>query len=53
MLVTSMIDARRSLGMSQRALAARVGVPTLRIKRLERGVGSATTLTAAMAALDF
>lgn len=53
MLVTSLIDARRSLGMSQRALAARVGVPTLRIKRLERGVGSATTLTAVMAALDF
>lgn len=53
MLVTALIDARRSTGMSQRALAARIGVSPLQIKRLERGVGSVATLTAAMAAVDF
>ncbi|PCG14260.1 MAG: hypothetical protein DI530_04770 [Sphingomonas sp.] len=53
MLVTALIDARRSIGMSQSALAARIGMAPLRIKRLERGIGSVATLTAAMAALDF
>jgi transcriptional regulator with XRE-family HTH domain len=53
MLVTTLIDARRSIGMSQVALATRIGVATLQIKRLERGIGSVTTLTAVMAALDF
>ncbi|MFD1035500.1 DNA N-6-adenine-methyltransferase [Sphingomonas hankookensis] len=53
MLVTALIEARQSMGMSQRALATRIGVPALQIKRLERGVGSVATLTAVMAALDF
>lgn len=53
MLVTALIDARRSIGISQTALAARIGVAPLRIKRLERGIGSVATLTAAMAAVDF
>lgn len=53
MLVTALIDARRSIGMSQCALAARLGVAPLRIKRLERGIGSMATLTAAMTAMDF
>ncbi|RDE06404.1 DNA N-6-adenine-methyltransferase [Sphingomonas aracearum] len=53
MLVTALIDARRSIGMSQSALAARLGVAPLRIKRLERGVGSVATLIAAMAAVNF
>ncbi len=53
MLVMALIDARRSIGMSQVALATRIGVAPLQIKRLERGIGSVATLTAAMAALDF
>jgi transcriptional regulator with XRE-family HTH domain len=53
MLVTALIEARQSMGMSQRALATRIGVSPLQIKRLERGIGSVATLTAAMAALDF
>lgn len=39
--------------MSQTALAARIGVPLQKIKRLERGVGSVETLAAVMTATDF
>ena len=45
--------ARRSAGLSQRALAERVGVDPQTIKRLEQGVGSVTTLTMTMKALNF
>lgn len=45
--------ARISSGWSQRVLADRIGVTAQTIKRLEQGVGSVATLTAAMAALDF
>jgi transcriptional regulator with XRE-family HTH domain len=53
MLITALIEARRSPGVSQTTLAARIGVPLQKIKRLERGVGSAETLAAAMTATDF
>ncbi|KQN93560.1 hypothetical protein ASE95_01015 [Sphingomonas sp. Leaf231] len=53
MLVAALIEARQSMGMSQVALATRIGVAPLQIKRLERGIGSVATLTAVMAALDF
>lgn len=45
--------ARRSAGWSQRELADRIGVDAQAVKRLEKGVGSVSTLVAAMAALDF
>lgn len=45
--------ARRSAGWSQRTLAGRIGVDAQTIKRLEKGVGSVTTLVAAMTALNF
>ena len=53
MLINHLREARCSSGWTQRALAARVGVSAQAIKRLEHGVGSVTTLVAAMAALDF
>lgn len=53
MLIAALIEARRSAGVSQTTLAARIGVPLQKIKRLERGVGSTETLVAAMTALDF
>ena len=46
-------QARRSVGMTQRDLAVRVGVDVQAIKRMERGVGSVPMLVAAMDALDF
>lgn len=48
-----MKQARRSGGLLQRDLADRIGCDVQKIKRLERGIGSVETLTAAMAALDF
>ena len=53
MLIAALVEARRSSGVSQTALATRIGVPLQKIKRLERGVGSAETLAAAMTATDF
>ncbi|MCG7350071.1 helix-turn-helix domain-containing protein, partial [Sphingomonas sp. ACRSK] len=53
MLISAIIEARRSTGMSQTALATRIDAPLQKIKRLERGVGSVETLTAAMSAIDF
>ncbi|WP_294328596.1 DNA N-6-adenine-methyltransferase, partial [uncultured Sphingomonas sp.] len=53
MLIAELIEARRSSGVSQSTLAARIGVPLQKIKRLERGVGSVDTLIAVMTALDF
>jgi len=52
-LIDDLREARRLSGWTQRTLAARVGVSPQAIKRLEHGVGSVTTLVAAMAALDF
>jgi len=53
MLIAALIEARRSSGVSQSTLAARIGVPLQKIKRLERGVGSVETLAAVMTATDF
>lgn len=53
MLIDELRLARRSAGWSQKTIADRIGVDVQTIKRLERGVGSVSTLTAAMAALDF
>ncbi|CAM3276776.1 HTH cro/C1-type domain-containing protein [Sphingomonas antarctica] len=52
-LIDDLRVARRDAGWSQRTLAGRIGADAQTIKRLEKGVGSVTTLTAAMAALDF
>lgn len=52
-LVEELKESRRSAGLSQRALAERVGVDPQVIKRLERGIGSAATLVAVKKALDF
>jgi len=52
-LIHELRDARRASGWSQRTLADQIGVDAQMIKRLEKGVGSAPTLIAAMAALDF
>lgn len=52
-ILTELRQARRGIGCSQKALASRIGVSPQTIKRLERGVGSVTTLVAAMEALDF
>ncbi|KQN25297.1 hypothetical protein ASE86_03370 [Sphingomonas sp. Leaf33] len=53
MLVAALIEARKSSGVSQSALAARIGVPLQKIKRLERGVGLVETLVAVMTATNF
>ena len=53
MLIAALVEARRSSGVSQSTLAARIGLPLQKIKRLERGVGSVETLAAVMAATDF
>ncbi len=53
MLIAALVEARRSSGVSQSTLAARIGVPLQKIKRLERGVGSTETLAAVMTATDF
>lgn len=45
--------ARRSAGLTQLSLAKCIGVDAQAVKRMEKGVGSASTLVAAMNALDF
>jgi transcriptional regulator with XRE-family HTH domain len=52
-LLKQLQEARRSAGWSQRTLAIRIGVEAQAVKRLESGVGSVATLTAAMNALNF
>lgn len=52
-MINDLKEARRSAGWSQTTLADRIGADAQTIKRLERGVGSVTTLVAAMKALDF
>ena len=52
-LIDEIRGARRASGLSQRAVAERTAVAVQTIKRLERGVGSVTTLIAVMSALDF
>jgi transcriptional regulator with XRE-family HTH domain len=52
-LIEELREARRQAGWSQRTLAGRIGVDPQTIKRLERGIGSVTTLVATMNALDF
>jgi transcriptional regulator with XRE-family HTH domain len=52
-LIEELKLARRSAGWSQRTLAERIGVDPQTIKRLEKGVGSVSTLIAVMAVLDF
>lgn len=53
MLIQNLRTARRSVGLTQKALGERIAVDAQTIKRLEKGVGSVTTLTAVMEALDF
>jgi ribosome-binding protein aMBF1 (putative translation factor) len=50
-LIDDLRAARLAAGWSQRTLAARIGAEAQVIKRLEKGVGSAATLIAVMAAL--
>lgn len=52
-LLQELQAARRSSGLTRRALAGRVGVDAQSIKRLEAGVGTVRTLITVMAALDF
>lgn len=52
-MIEQLQEARRSAGWSQRTLAIRIGVDAQAVKRLESGVGSVTTLIAAMTALNF
>ena len=52
-VITELRDARKMAGWSQRTLAERIGVDSQTIKRLEIGVGSVPTLTAAMETLGF
>lgn len=53
MLINGLQIARRTSGLSQRALGERIGVGAQTIKRLEQGVGTVPTLVAAMTALDY
>ena len=52
-MISEIRQARRSAGWSQKTLADRIGVDVQTIKRLEKGVGSVTTMVALMSALDF
>lgn len=52
-LIEELREARQQAGWSQNTLAGRIGVDAQTIKRLENGIGSVTTLVAAMTALDF
>jgi transcriptional regulator with XRE-family HTH domain len=52
-MIEQLREARRAAGWSQRTLAIRIGVNAQAIKRLESGIGSVATLTAAMIALNF
>lgn len=53
MLISELRQARRSVGLTQRALGGLIGADAQTIKRLEKGIGSAATLVQVMAALDF
>lgn len=53
MLVAELIIARRASGWSQRTLANRIGTSTQSVRRMEKGVGSVSTVIAAMSALKF
>lgn len=53
MLIREIREARRRLGLSQRMLAERLRVEVQSIGRMERGIGSVSTLLAAMKVLDF
>jgi ribosome-binding protein aMBF1 (putative translation factor) len=46
-MIEHLREAHRSADWSQRALAIRIGVDAQAVKRLESGVGSVATLTAA------
>lgn len=52
-MIKELREARVSSGWSRKTLADRMGVDIQIIKRLENGVGSMSTLVAAMKALDF
>lgn len=52
-MLRDMKEARRAGGLTQRSLADLVGVDVQVVKRMERGIGSASTLVDAMKALDF
>ncbi|MGI8942736.1 MAG: DNA N-6-adenine-methyltransferase [Qipengyuania sp.] len=52
-LIEELRQARRSAGWSHRTLAERISSDAQTIRRLERGIGSVSTLIAAMTALDF
>ncbi|WP_298164307.1 DNA N-6-adenine-methyltransferase [Novosphingobium sp.] len=52
-LINDLREARRQSGLTQRSIAARIGVSPQVILRLEQGVGSVATLAAMMKALDF
>lgn len=52
-MIGELREARRLAGWSQRSLAERLSVDPQTIKRLEKGVGSVSTLTEAMSALNF
>ncbi|MGB6185416.1 MAG: DNA N-6-adenine-methyltransferase [Sphingopyxis granuli] len=52
-MIDELREARRLAGWSQRTLADRLGVDAQAIKRLEKGIGSVSTLISAMTALDF
>lgn len=52
-LIDDLRSARESRGWLQKTLADRIGVAPQAVFRLERGVGSAVTLEAAMVALEF
>ena len=53
MLISDLRVARRDKGWTQKTLADRIGTSAQAIMRLEKGVGSAKTLHAAMDALEF
>lgn len=53
MLISDLRVARRDKGWTQKTLAERIGTSAQAVMRLEKGVGSAKTLHAAMDALEF
>lgn len=53
MLIDDLRAARLGAGLTQSALAERIGVNAQVVQRLEQGIGSASTLSSAMDALEF
>jgi DNA-binding XRE family transcriptional regulator len=51
-LIEALKQARRYDGLSQRTLAARIGIDVQKVRRLESGVGAVLTLLEIMSALD-